>query len=127
MTTNQANATKLASNLATTAPHWVFLLLLVGSFLFYMERSEQRQMEMEGRADLVATQRIEQCHDVQERSIHVMDDLVKAMASHTSTVDELRDEVRRIGELLDRQNQAVMLFLKAETDVALPDAPCEDG
>lgn len=91
----QERVTKIGETISTNAPHWMVLLAIVASFLFYMEREGAR-------ADLVAHQRIETCHDVQERSITVMDQLNRTLGQHSETLNELRDEVQRIGRALDQ-------------------------
>ena len=98
----QENITKAAEKLATNAPHWVVLLITVGAFLFYLERQDMREMERLTRTDLVAEQRIESCHDVQERSIQVMSNLTEAIGKHDATINDLKEEVERIGRALDR-------------------------
>jgi uncharacterized protein HemX len=95
MTENlQSAVTKSATTLATTAPHWVCLILVVGGFLWYLDRKDQIDSNNQDRSDLVAIQRIDNCHSVQERSIVVMEDLTTIIARQDQTFQSLTELIR---------------------------------
>ena len=91
---------KITERLADTAPHWIVMLMLTGFFLVYLERSDIRESQAVERDDLISKQRIETCHDVQERSIVVMDRIGQTLEKHNNSLDVLADEMQKIGTML---------------------------
>ena len=83
------DAVKLASDLAHTAPHWFALLMVVGAFLIYLERHDQSVSRMSASKDILAVQRIEQCHRVQERGYDSMERLNATMDLQVQTFRDL--------------------------------------
>ncbi|MFT5266615.1 MAG: hypothetical protein ACI88C_000036 [Acidimicrobiales bacterium] len=90
----QARAEQTVSELAKTAPHWICLLLLSSSFLWYLDRKDAKDAEMSKREDLVAVQRIEQCHDVQKYSVEVMGRLSESLSIQSAAFVELTSALR---------------------------------
>ena len=81
--------------LATTAPHWFAVLIIVSSFLLYLHNHNQMISAHAERMEIVADQRIEHCHDVQAKGHEVMDRLTQAL-------EDQRDEFQRLRANLDR-------------------------
>ena len=95
-------AKEATAGLAKSAPQYLILLAVVGSFLIYMERIESRQLEKLNREYLIDEQRIGQCHDVQERGIEIMDKLNETLGRQASTLDQLQTEITRLTGVVDR-------------------------
>lgn len=86
-------------------PLWAANIILVFGFLGYMEMDARR-------GDLVADQRIKNCHAVQEEAIMVMRSLRDSMANYTAQcaglgdaietlsrdMDDLQDQMRRMSQ-----------------------------
>lgn len=73
-------------------------IILVFGFLAYMEVDAQR-------SDLVAEQRIKQCHSVQEESIEVMRSLRDGMVSYSAQCSGLDDAIEGLSrDLRELQN-----------------------
>lgn len=70
------------TNLGKQTPSLFAMLAVVSAFLVYQERTSARE-------DLVAKQRIEQCHQVQESSIEVIGQLTEAMQTQAIAFKEL--------------------------------------
>jgi hypothetical protein len=86
MTENlQDKAEKTVASLATTAPHWVCLLLLAGSFLWYLDRKDSLSAKTLAAEDLISRQRIDQCHRVQADTIQAMAELQATLKMQTET------------------------------------------
>lgn len=80
-------------------PMWAANIILVFGFLAYMEMDARR-------GDLVAEQRIKQCHAVQEDGIEVMRSLRDSMASYSAQCASLGDAIDNLSQdLRDLQNQ----------------------
>lgn len=80
-------------------PLWAANIILVFGFLGYMEMDARR-------GDLVAEQRIKQCHAVQEESITVMRSLRDSMANYTAQCAGLGDAIDNLSQdLRELQNQ----------------------
>lgn len=93
------DAAKVMATMATTAPHWLALLLVVSAFLVYLERHDQAYARAAESGDIVAVQRIAQCHSVQERGWKAMDRLSETLERQLQTFGDLAsviDEHNRI-------------------------------
>ena len=85
----QAKLEKHAATLSQQAPHWVCLLLVVSGFLYYLDRIDERQSIEANRVDHVAVQRIDACHDVQERAISTMTELTVIAREQNQSLNQL--------------------------------------
>jgi predicted membrane chloride channel (bestrophin family) len=94
---NAANAT---SEVASKAPHWAALILVVVSFLFYMDRSTKTQ-------ELLAEQRIETCHDVQEAANDVLGRLTDVLQKAASEDALMRAQMRSLEDTMQRHTEAI--------------------
>lgn len=80
-------------------PLWSANIILVFGFLAYMEMDARR-------GDLVAEQRIKQCHAVQQESITVMRSLRDSMANYTAQCAGLGDAIESLSkDIKDLQDQ----------------------
>ena len=80
-------------------PLWAANIILVFGFLTYMEMQTRR-------GDLVAEQRIKQCHAVQEESITVMRSLRDSMINYTAQCAGLGDAIESLSkDIKDLQDQ----------------------
>jgi len=78
---------------------WAANIILVFGFLAYMEMDARR-------GDLVADQRIKNCHAVQEEAIMVMRSLRDSMANYTAQCASLGDAIEMLSrEMDDLQDQ----------------------
>lgn len=81
-------------------PDILALLLVVGVFLYYMDRQdmEQRlsQERREVREDLVATQRINVCHDVQVRAVEALERVAEMLQIHSESDALLTNEIETL-------------------------------
>lgn len=93
-------------SLSDKAPHWLALLLVVGGFLAYLYKHDQMMLEQTRTGDLVAMQRINECHSVQERGHDVMEKLAGALSGQTIALESLKSAVANLDSRLnDRQSQ----------------------
>jgi len=80
-------------------PLWAANIILVFGFLTYMEMQTRR-------GDLVAEQRIKQCHAVQEESIEVMRSLRDSMVTYSVQCAGLGDAIESLSkDIKDLQDQ----------------------
>jgi len=80
-------------------PMWSANIILVFVFLGYMEVDARR-------SDLVAEQRIRQCHSVQEESIEVMRSLRDSMVTYSLQCAGLGDAIQMLSrDMEDLQDQ----------------------
>ena len=83
--------------LVKNAPTMVVLFLVVAVFLYYLDRREHRDQADRERDDLVAIQRIEQCHAVQERTVDVIEKLEQVLEEQQLTLERLRIAIESRG------------------------------
>lgn len=95
---------KSIESIATRAPHWAALVLIVGGFLYFMDRQQAT-------ADLVADQRIETCHAAQERATAVLDRLDQTLTKAATEDALLRASIIDFQRTLDRHTTAVERLL----------------
>jgi len=77
------------ASVARHAPHYFILLLIVGSFLWFLDRKNQAIHKQNDKEDLVSRLRIEQCHAVQDESVKVMGELREVMREQSETFGAL--------------------------------------
>ena len=106
-------------------PQLIFSIALVAVFLYYMDRRDAHQVEMVKAEDIVAKQRIEQCHSVQQQSNEALarlsnsldrqketferlskaiEDLRHGINTHDTRLDRLLDELERHARDMERKN-----------------------
>lgn len=100
LSSSTKSAEKTVSTLAQQAPHWVCLLIVVGGFLYYLDRIDERSATKAQKTDLVAVQRIESCHSIQDQSIKVMGELSATLKLQERSFHELSVTLDRIAERL---------------------------
>jgi HD-GYP domain-containing protein (c-di-GMP phosphodiesterase class II) len=88
------------SEVASKAPHWAALILVVVAFLFYMDRSARTQ-------ELLAEQRIETCHDVQEAANDVLAQLTAVLQKAASEDALMRAQMRSLEDTMQRHTEAI--------------------
>ena len=106
-------------------PQLLFSVALVAVFLYYMDRRDAHQVELVKAEDVVAKQRIEQCHGIQkqsnealarlatsldrqketfERLSKAIDDLRRGINTHDSRLERLLDELERHAREMERRD-----------------------
>lgn len=71
------------------SPDRIVIVLIVGGFLWYLCRKDDINLELKKQGDLVAQQRINHCHSVQEESTKVMDRLNTTLTNHDKAFTHL--------------------------------------
>ena len=78
-------------------PDFILMVVVVGGFLYHMDVKDQRvleNIERENlRADLIATHRIESCHDLQHKAHEVIDKNSAAILEHSKSNVKLSEDV----------------------------------
>jgi len=81
-------------------PDILALLVVVGVFLYYMDRHDNSQQlaqeRREAREHLVAEQRINVCHDVQVRAVDALERVAEVLQVHTTTDALLINEIETL-------------------------------
>ena len=85
---NLPSTSKTIGKLAGSVPSLVINVLMVAIFLGYLVKMNERD-------DLVARQRIQECHDHQQRSVDVLEDVAIALKAQAIEFARLRDTVER--------------------------------
>jgi hypothetical protein len=78
-------------------PDFILMVIVVGGFLYHMDAKDQRTLDnikQENlRADLVASHRIESCHELQHKSHDVIDKNSAAILEHSKSNVKLSEEI----------------------------------
>jgi len=90
-----------STQLMIQAPQMVCLLIIVGGFLWQLDRIGERQLIMEDNARQLDDLRINTCHEVQDRSVDALRELSTQMAVQSESFDELVDEMRDLGDIIE--------------------------
>jgi len=81
-------------------PDILALLLIVGGFLYYLDRHDTQlqaaQAVREARGDIVANQRIEVCHDVQEQAVDALERVAEMLQMHSESDALLINEIETL-------------------------------
>ena len=84
------------------APALLAIIILVGGFLWYLERHDVRESAEHSRVDQLASLRIQTCHALQERSVQSIEilnetlrDQTEAFIAMTNTLEALEKEAER--------------------------------
>lgn len=80
------------------SPPWFAVLFVVGIFMFYIDRQEERGLRSVAAVDLVTKQRIEQCHAVQIESTAAIKQLNQVLSEQSQALNMLRREIERLYE-----------------------------
>jgi hypothetical protein len=110
-------ASEAGRELVKQAPYLVCLLIIVGGFLVFMERRESREIDANRSADQIAQLRIDVCHDVQERSIRVMDEFNVVVRQQDDSFDNMMEAFREM--------EVTMHKLLRELERRIPSTPNE--
>ena len=86
---------KATENLTTTAPHLVCLLVIVGGFLYYLDRKATRDKEAIGLVERVAEERIVECHSIQRESVESMREVALSLHGQADKLNQLMELLRR--------------------------------
>ena len=103
MASVQSNAAKAAAKTFNGAPQWAAVILIVAGFLSYLYMHEQFLQKQYERQDLVTIQRIESCHDVQDRSIDLMDKLSDSLAKQAQAFESMSRAFKDLEETVRRK------------------------
>ena len=85
----QSDAVKAASRTFNGAQKWASVILIVGAFLTYLYMHDKFLQVQADRLEIVAIQRIESCHGVQDRSIDVMGRLMRTLEEQARAFEAL--------------------------------------
>ena len=109
-------AVKGAGDIAIHAPHLVALILLVGLFLFYLERHNAAEKDEDARMDKLAEVRITTCHNVQERAVEVMDELRESLGAQADEFRDLGNKSEALEKSIEALNQTIIRHEKQMHD-----------
>lgn len=110
-----------------TRPEIIGMLIIVGSFLYYMQVTESKNIEAQekrdSREDLVAKQRMKTCHDIQSRGIQALDRNSAALVMHASSDSNLTGSIDKLNFTVGNNTngllevQSILSNLIAEIDL----------
>jgi len=100
MASLQADVTDAATKTFSGAPQWAAVILIVAGFLTYLYMHEQFLQKQYQRQDLVTVQRIDSCHDVQDRSIDTMEKLSEVLANQAAAFNSMAEAMSRLEETI---------------------------
>ena len=86
------------------SPALIAILVIVAGFLFYLVRHDQMEVARSQNDDLVAKQRIEQCHNIQHESNVIMDKLNTSLNSQGLAFAELTIAIRDLRHVVETHN-----------------------
>ena len=81
-------------------PHMIALLVVVGVFVFYIDRQEERFAIRLTQSDKVDDLRIDTCHAVQEQSVTAVRDLTEQMGAQAESHREMTESMRDLGDII---------------------------
>ena len=91
----------ILNQLAENVPTLLILCLVTGAFLLYLDRHDSRE---DARAELeriVAQQRIDRCHDVQDDGVHAMEKLADSLDTQAEALMELKISIQSLQRLME--------------------------
>ena len=88
------------------APHWAALIVVVITFIVYLDRHETREQTRMDQMDKIADIRIKQCHDIQVESTEAMKRLTETLHKQTLTFEKMTAAIEHHerSRLLNRSN-----------------------
>ena len=92
-------------------PQLIFSIALVAVFLYYMDRRDAHQVEMVKAEDMVAKQRIEQCHGIQQQSNEALARLATSLDRQQATFEKLSDAIHELRNSINVQDRRIELLL----------------
>jgi hypothetical protein len=87
-----------------SSPSLIAILAIVAAFIWYLVRHDQIGMHRQSAEDLVAKQRIEQCHKIQHESNVIMDKLNTSLNSQGLAFAELTIAIRDLRQVVEVHN-----------------------
>ena len=81
------------------SPQLLVTFLIVALFLMYMDKRDRIEVDKVTKVDLVAKQRIEQCHATQERATKALEKLEETLRNQSLAYQELSIAVRSASRL----------------------------
>lgn len=98
---------KNVTNSLKKSPEKLTMLLIVGGFLLYLFRHDSLQYEEKKMVDLVAKQRIDNCHRIQSDGIKVMERLNDTLNNHDKAFVELLYSLKDFKKSLEVNNAKI--------------------
>jgi septal ring factor EnvC (AmiA/AmiB activator) len=98
---------KNVTNSLKKSPEKLTMLLIVGGFLLYLFRHDSLQYEEKKMVDLVAKQRIDNCHRIQSDGIKVMERLNDTLNNHDKAFVELLYSLKDFKKSLEANNAKI--------------------
>ena len=92
-------------------PQLIFSIALVATFLYYMDRRDAHQIELVKAEDIVASQRIEQCHNVQQQSNEALSRLATSLDRQQATFEKLSDAIHELRNSINVHDRRIELLL----------------
>lgn len=89
------------------SPHHIVTLAIVGGFIWYLCRKDDMNLEAKKQDDLVARQRIEHCHAVQEDATLVMKRLNETLNNHDKAFTHLLYKLDRFLQMMDKTHTKI--------------------
>lgn len=86
------------------SPKDILNALIVCLFVWYLVQRDTSDMEKVKHVDLVAKQRIEHCHNIQEKSTDIMDKLNDTLVNHDKAFIELLYNLKEFKKALEINN-----------------------
>jgi len=97
-------------------PSFITVLAIVGSFLFFMDRQGRAFEARVAMDELVAVQRINACHDIQDRGIHAIDRLSDILLEHEKqfvAMQDILEETIRSNNLVREDVRRLLTLMEA--------------
>ena len=92
-----------SANLILAAPHLVVLLIIVGAFLFTLDRQQIRHSEEATKIDGANELRIEADHKVHERSMDALDGLTRQMSAQNEGFRQMSDSMDELADIIKQR------------------------
>ena len=92
-------------------PQLLFGIALVAIFLGYMDRAHKHDLEKSRAEDMVAVQRIEQCHSIQEQSNVALIKLSTSLDSQKETFEDLSDAIKDLRASINDHDDRITRLL----------------
>ena len=93
------------------SPYLVAILAIISAFMFYIFRRDQLYVDMTTKQDLVANQRIEHCHKVQDRATDIMDKLNTTLNSQHVSYTELNKQLIDLRSIINEQSKEMNILI----------------
>ena len=87
------------------SPSLLAIVLIIAGFLFYLFRHDSMELEKVKMTDRVSEQRIERCHDIQNKSNEVIDRLNYTLDSHNKAFNKLYYKMDSFDKNIEENNK----------------------